>query len=131
MITEKTLWADLPNAKHINRVIASARQNPEKWDVAQDAVLDAAWDTARNAVRNAERDAAYYEVWGTVRNAVRNAERDVVSIAARAAVLALVAYDDCAYLLGQKPDQVKLLAGLGVESAILLLPAVIALNNKA
>ena len=109
-MTEKTAWADLPNAKHIDRVIASVRQNPEKWKAAYDAAWKAVWGSSRElalaAARNVARDAA----WG--------------------AIIALIAYDDCAYLPDQNPDHVKVLAGLGVESAVLLLPAVIALNNN-
>ena len=117
-MTEKTAWADLPNAKHIDRVIASVRQNPEKWKAAYDAAWKAAYD------------AAWKAVWGSSRELALAAARNVARDAAWGAIIALIAYDDCAYLPDQNPDHVKVLAGLGVESAVLLLPAVIALNNN-
>jgi hypothetical protein len=39
-----TAWSHLPNAKHIDRVLASLAANPEKWDAARYAARDAAWD---------------------------------------------------------------------------------------
>ena len=63
-MTEKTAWADLPNAKHIDRVIASVRQNPEKWKAARGAAMAAAaWDAAYGAVRDAAWDAAGPAAW--------------------------------------------------------------------
>ena len=119
-MTEKTAWADLPNAKHIDRVIASVRQNPEKWDAVRPAM-----DVVQLAVRAAAVDvaikAALDAAWGAAAQAAWDAAWN--------AVLALLAYDDCGYLLDQDPDHVKVLAGLSVESAVLLLPAVIALNT--
>jgi hypothetical protein len=50
--------------------------------------------------------------------------------AAQAAILALMAWDDCGYLLSTDPNQVRTLALLGHQPATLLLPAVIALNKS-
>jgi len=36
-------WDDLPNAKHIDRVLAHIAAHPKKWDAA----WDAAWGDAR------------------------------------------------------------------------------------
>jgi hypothetical protein len=46
----------------------------------------------------------------------------------RAALLALIAYDSCAYLLDQDPYQVKFLSELRVDSATLLYPACLILS---
>ena len=125
-MTEKTAWADLPNAKHIDRIVASVRETPEKWEAAMAtarvvvrlAVWDAAWDAALDAL------------WDVAADAARDAANEAAPMPASwAAFVALVAYDDCGYLLDQDPDHVKVLAGLSVESAVLLLPAVIALNT--
>ena len=102
----KTAWSDLPNAKHIDRVIAHVKANPKLWAAAYDAVQDAAWDAALDAVR--------YEV----RSAVRSA------------ILALIVYDNCAHLLDTPVEQVKIMAALGQKAAILLLPTVIAMEKK-
>ena len=96
-----TAWAHLPNAKRIDRVLADLREHPQRWDSARDAALDAAWDAAR--------DAAWVAAWG--------------------ACAALVAWDDAGDLLDLPVDAVRLLAGVGHHSAVLLLPACIALNG--
>ena len=46
-------WAHLPNAKHIDAVLADARKRPGAWDAAQRAARGAAWGAARDAARDA------------------------------------------------------------------------------
>ena len=147
-------WSHLPNAVLIDRVIAAVGANTETWaavgaaarDAAWDAVWrtawDAAWktaeDAAEDAVCHAARDAVCHAAWDAARDAVchaardaaRGAARDQAWLAARFAVLALVAWDDCDHLLDLEPDQVRVLALLGHHPAVLLLPAVIALNKS-
>lgn len=95
-----TAWANLPNAAHIDRVLADLKARPEAWDAARDAAWGAAWDAARDAA------------WGT----------------ARGTIIALIAWDDCAYLLNFTPDQLKAHIKLTNDpAATLLLPAVTAL----
>ena len=36
-----TEWSHLPNAAHIDAVIASVKANPDDWDAAYDAAYDA------------------------------------------------------------------------------------------
>ena len=43
-------WSHLPNAKHIDRILASVKENPAAWDAARGAVWGAALDAARGAV---------------------------------------------------------------------------------
>ena len=64
MIT--TPWAHLPNAKHIDAVLADLKARPEVWAAALDAARAAARDAARAAARAAARDA----VWAAARDAV-------------------------------------------------------------
>jgi len=52
-------WDDLPNAKHIDRVLAHTAAHPKKWAAAWDAARDAARAAAWDAVRAAARDAAW------------------------------------------------------------------------
>ena len=49
-MTAETAWAHLPNAKHIDAVLADARKRPGAWDAAQRAAWDAAWDAVRDAI---------------------------------------------------------------------------------
>jgi hypothetical protein len=121
-----TDWAHLPNAVHIDRVIASALANPNHWvewrGVAWDALTaarDAAWSKAWNTVQDAGRSAEYNAAWLAAREPAWNA----AWLVARDAILALIAYDDCAYMLDSDPGELAILAAFGDPRAVLLLPA--------
>jgi len=118
----QTKWAHLPNAKHIDWAIDSVKANPEKWNATYDEIWDAAyvavWDAAWTAEWTAARNAAF----DSVRNTANNA-------AAWGAILALIAYDDCGYMIESEVDEIKILAKLGDQRAILLLPACIVFNE--
>jgi hypothetical protein len=68
-------------------------------------------------------------VWDEVRDAAWGAASDAAWGAAWDATLALIAWDDCNYLLEEKPENVKMLALLGNHAAVLLYPACVALQN--
>ena len=134
-----TAWAHLPNARHIDWVLASLKSDPQKWHAARDAARDA----TRTAARTAARDAAWDVAWGATRGAAWDAAWDAARDAAwdaRAALIAwdaawdacaaLIAWDDCANLLDMPTDAVRLLAGAGHHPAVLLLPAVIVRNGE-
>ena len=120
-------WDHLPNAKYIDAVIASLNAHPHEWNAVWNAAWVAAWDAARNAVWDAARNAVWNvarnAAWDAARNAVWNAARDAAIDAARGAILALIAYDDCAYMLESDPGELAILAAFGDQRAILLLPA--------
>jgi len=115
-----TAWAHLPNAAHVDWVLASLKKNTEKWSAARGAAWDAARDAALDAVQGAARgaawDAARYAAW----NATRYAARDKARNAAWGAVIALIAWDDCAYMLELPEDVLKVLRAVGNQQAILL-----------
>jgi hypothetical protein len=129
----ETAWADLPNAKYIDLVMDSLKKNPAVWSAAWGAVWGAAWGAvwgaawdaastaAREAASDAARDAAWGAAWGAARTTARNA--------AWGAALALIAWDDYGYLLKENPENVKMLALLGNQAAVLLYPACVALQN--
>ena len=116
-----TIWAHLPNAAHIDRVIASVQAHPEhwadSWDTTWSAVRSSAWDAARDLLIKQGR----YSVWVEVRG-VRDATWD--------AILALCAYDDCAYMLDSDPGELAILAAFGDPRAVLILPACKIFNIK-
>jgi hypothetical protein len=121
-----TAWAHLPNAKHIDAVLADARKRPGAWDAAQraawgaawraarDAAQRAAWDAARTAARDAARDAAWDAAWG----AARDAARDALAV--------LIAWGSSADLLDCTPDVLRTMIDLAEpparHQAALLLP---------
>ena len=116
-----TAWAHLPNAKHIDAVLADARKRPGAWNAAWDAAWGAAgvtaWDAAWGAVRTAARRAAWGAAWG----------------AARDAIAALVTWDSSADLLDCTPDVLRTMIDLAeppvCHQAALLLPYAIVRSN--
>jgi len=126
----QTAWADLPNAKHIDRILADLEKNTDNWYAAWDAARDAAWNAARGDARDAARDDARDAARDAAWYAARTAASDAAWYAAWGAISALIAYDDCAYLLDEKPEHVQMLALLGNEKALLLYQACVALQKE-
>ena len=110
-------WAHLPNAKRIDWVLASLKDYTKEWDVA--------WSAVRGAVCYVTRD----EVWKAIKNKTRNAAWSVARSASLDAILTLVAYDDCGYMLESDVGELKILAAFGDTKAILLLSACIVFNE--
>ena len=131
-------WADLPNAKHIDRILADLKKNPDAWIVAG-AARCAAWDEvawdavmnvcARAAEKEAFLSATHCAAWDTALPTDRST-RNEVGAGVRSAILALIVFDDCAYLLDEKPEDVLMLALLGIHAAVLLYPACVALQKE-
>ena len=130
-------WAHLPNATHIDCILADLSIRPQAWEdayAALDEARDAAWVAARGAAWDAAwaaayddaQDAAYAAAW----DAARGAPRDAAWDAAWDALLALIAWDDCAYILDLHPHVVRLMAASGNQPAILLESAVIAMHEE-
>ena len=145
----QTEWAHLPNSKHIDWVLASLKAHPEKWDVARNAARGearevawyaawyaakaAAWDAAWDAALDAARYAAWYATrtaaWDAAWDAALDAAYYAAGDAATGAILALIAHDDCAYMIESEIGELKIIAAFGDPRAILLLPACIAYNE--
>ncbi|TFZ81189.1 hypothetical protein [Candidatus Macondimonas diazotrophica] len=115
-------WAHLPNAKHIDAVLADVNTRPEVWKAARDAAWDAAWIAAR--------DAAWDAAWIAARSAARAAARSAAWDAARSvawdAILALIAWDSAADLMDLSPDALRVLIDVAAppvcHQAAMLLP---------
>ena len=119
-------WSHLPNAAHIDRVIASAHQHTLIWHESYDADWDEVRTQAQNAVRdrnadwNKSRMSAWYAAWDEV----------FMVVAAHDAILALVFYDDCAHYLDMPSDKLQVWALVSKRpAAVLLLPSVIAFER--
>ncbi|OIO69607.1 MAG: hypothetical protein AUJ56_07275 [Zetaproteobacteria bacterium CG1_02_49_23] len=108
-----TAWADLPNANYIDIILGLLKKENTAWDAAKDAAYNAAKGAAREAV------------W----NPAYNAARDAAYNAAYDAVRALIAWDNCGYLIKETPEDVKMLGLLGNQAAVLLYPACVALQK--
>jgi hypothetical protein len=136
-MTEHTAWSDLPNAKYIDLVMDSLKKNPAAWTAAWYAAKTAAWDAAQDAARGAAwaaaraaaKDAINVAAWNAASAAAKDAARGMGRDAARDTVLALFAWDNYGYLLEENPEDVKMLALLGNQAAVLLYTACLALQN--
>jgi hypothetical protein len=127
-----TAWDHLPTGRHIDQVLAALIANPEKWYVARDAAWYAALGASRDAAwYAAARGAAWDAAWTAAKAAAAwDAAWGASRAAARGAISALIAWDDCAYLLDSDVNALRIYAALGVPAAILLLPAVIAMETE-
>jgi hypothetical protein len=122
-------WSHLANAKHIDRIIAHVKANSGAWAIwaydAYDAAYEAAYEASRDAAQDAARGAARGAAWRVAYEALR----DAAWITVRDALLALVAWDYAGDLMDLPADQVKVLAILGDQAAILLYPAIRAIET--
>jgi predicted nucleotidyltransferase len=141
-------WSHLPNAKYIDLILADLKKNPDDWFHAYTVVkgddYNAAWKAAKKAASEAAWDAASEAAWDAAKKAASEAAYEVTHLgddynvakhaayyAARYAILALIAYDDCSWILNEKPEDIKLLAVLTQELAyVLLYPAVLVLLKQ-
>ena len=110
----KTAWAHLPNAKHIDAVLADVRKRTKAWNAAWNAAQDAAWGAARTAA------------WGAAWGAAWDAAQRAAQRAAWDAIAALVTWDSSADLLECTPDVLRTMIDLAeppvCHQAALLLP---------
>ncbi len=129
-------WNHLPNAAHIDRIIASAKAHTEVWAAPADGVWGAPWAAAWAAGWAYRQDRQ--AISGAARAAARYAAGVAASVAARVqawdatggAILALVAWDHSAKFLDMTPDELKMWWVLSENPAcILLLPAVVAFEK--
>ena len=117
-----TAWAHLPNAKHIDAVLADVNTRPEVWDAA----WVAAGKAARSAAGYAARSAALGAAWGAGRSAALDAARSAAWSAAWDAIPALIAWDSAADLLDLSAAALRVLIDVAAppvcHQAALLLP---------
>ena len=117
-----TKWAHLPNAVHIDRILASVKSHPDiwinSWNIKEPPEYKAAWNTALDVslYQKSIRDAVWNEMWYRTRDE------------AYCAILCLIAYDECAHMIDSCVGELRILAAFGDQKAILMLPACIALN---
>lgn len=144
-----TKWSHLPNAVHIDRVLASVKAKPGAWTKAYNATRVTARDGAVSraasiAARNIAWNAARGDAWNAAYDAATDAARwsrpeaaqhvavgEAARDAAWYAIAALVAYDDSAKYLDMPLDQLKMLYVLTEHPACSLLqPAVQAFSME-
>jgi hypothetical protein len=108
-------WSHLPNAKHIDQVLADPKAHPDEfaaawdavsWNAAWSAAVGAAWDAARDAARSAAHDAA---------------RRCALGGLVHAAIAALVAWDHSSKYLTMTYQELNMWYQLNEDPAALLL----------
>lgn len=110
-------WSHLPNAKHIDRILASLKANPEVWATRLHPASGAAWSAAWRLARGLARDAAWFAACRLASGTSRTTARDSIS--------ALVAWDHSEKYLNMSSDKLQVWSVLSNDpAAILLLPAV-------
>ena len=150
-------WESLPNAKHIDAILADLQHRPLAWAKAWRKLVESELEesemvasqraderaSARQAAIAAAEASSRSDILVKAERAVRVAEMaDELGIAsnmaaqvvARDAVRALIAWDDCAYMLDLEVASLRRLIasyGVGLPQAALLLPAVIAVSTPA
>ena len=125
-VEPKTAWANLPNAAHIDRILAHAKEHPDKWAEAQRAYLVAVLDAVRGEARDAARWAA---ARGEARGEVWAAAWGESWGVAWDAIAALIAWDDAGELFSQPIEAVKAMADEGECAAVLIYPAMLAMGD--
>jgi hypothetical protein len=118
-------WSHLPNAKHIDRILACLRDHPSIFHrqirrnadtlELENGAFTAAWIAARDA-QQPIRIKAWEEGSRRMRIGVETVAFD--------AIAALIAWDRAGDLLKLPVEQVKVLAILGDQPAILMYPAI-------
>ena len=122
---QSTAWAHLPNAVHIDRILAHAKEHPRKWTAA----WAAAWDADGRVFRDDALSLSWAVALRTYRDKAWNAAMDADSGATRDAIVALIAWDDAGELLSLPIDAVKAKADEGNHAAILIYPAMLAMRE--
>jgi hypothetical protein len=112
-----TAWSHLPNAKHIDQVLADLKSHPDEFA--------AAYDAARYAAGYAVWNAAWVADWSAAARAARNAAWDTAGgaawDAAVVAIASLIAWDHSAKYLTMTYQELGMWAVLSEDQAASLL----------
>ena len=122
-MTTKPAWSHLPNAKHIDAVLADVKVRPEAWVLGFATVPIAVWDRAWKM----SWDLASHSGRQEARDAARDATVGFSGVCTRDVVGALIAWDSAADLLDCTPDVLRAMIDLAeppvCHQAALLLPS--------
>jgi hypothetical protein len=126
-----TAWSHLPNAEHIDRVLAHALLFPESWNLPwSDEFIDSL-DEAMTTAQESNRDLVWQSAWQAPWVNRQNKTFPADSLRAiRACICTLIAYDDSSKYLNCSPEKLKMIISLTEDrAAILMLPAAVAFEK--
>ncbi len=120
-----TAWSYLPNAKHIDRILASFAVNTSVWDDIGNSYTDdtGAWKQTERSLSEDLRK--IYIVIRTHIDDIQPIRQGTGWSAACDATVALIAHSDCGYMLDSDPGELAIIAKFDDVRARLLLPACI------
>ena len=123
-------WSNLPNAKHIDWVLASLKSNIDIWNQANDQAwsqsFEQAWSQARVQVWNQARVKAYNQAWSQSFEQANDQARYQVN----GVLLALAAYDECDQYLRMSYNELKTWALVSENSQVILLLPMVYVKEK-
>lgn len=143
----KTAWAHLPNAAHIDCLLSHFGKNQKKWHAAADASYNA-WKEVQTRTQyinylnkillmlykeDDPRNSAWNAALGVVRDVAHGdaVPRACAGHAAWDAITALIIWDDSAHFLEMTPVALRCWIMLsGDPAALFLLPAVMAMDES-
>jgi hypothetical protein len=131
-----TAWAHLPNAKHIDWVLASINKYPTWWCHANTTayhnmsdIENHAWCNAWHYINSLDDPEKRQWAWESAKKIAYRCYIWGLRNTAANVIMALIAYDDCGYMIESDIGELKLIAAFGDPRAILLLPACIVYNE--
>jgi hypothetical protein len=140
-----TPWEHLPNAAHIDRIITDLRQNADIWKEAVNETWNESVDrsmiysaskkaedsisSSKDEIISQANASVKDQTWEEDKDDAWYIEMDQVWYSATRAILALVAWEKSADCLGMTLENMKLRVMFNDHTAILMMPAVLALQK--
>ncbi len=124
-------WSHLPNAVYIDRIVASVKANSVEWDqaykISENLKLShiTGWSPAYELCQTPDLHWIWHDVWSHLAFDSYNSSE----VSAWQAITALIAWNDCGYMVDSDPGELAILAKFGTPAAILLLAACIAISK--
>ena len=131
---EPTAWAHLPNARHIDGILADAQARPEAWELVVVAWAGYSWSAANDVIHTGlvkdEGVEVYDAMWDAARDAASGPELAAAWDMLTNVLTALLAWPDSARMLTMTPAALRTLIDITEgdvrHQAVLILPAVLA-----
>lgn len=142
-------WSYLPNSEYIDRILADVKTYPNIFSTTNDMArisgalgeqntrmgrtsLAEAHQTSRAIIKSMNRSEAWKTSWYAVDMTIMRSPAPISYSAkgsAKSSILALIAWDSASNYFNLSSDEVTVLAILGDNKAILMLPSILAFEK--